>query len=131
MGAALAAVLVGWRFTESTASQTNVVADLVKKKLSYLELEPEGLRQFASDYAIAMSFRYELKQRLAHPVYALTPLLDFMWSMEEPATRAALTYLMSSDFFFNGADEARLVYYVGLYDPSLVTCSNPFAKFDL
>ena len=36
-------------------------------------------------------------------------------------------YLMSSDFFKNGADENRVVQYLGYYDP-LVPCNNPFAR---
>jgi len=36
-------------------------------------------------------------------------------------------YLISSDFFKNGADKNRTVNYLGYYDP-MVACNNPFAR---
>jgi len=38
-------------------------------------------------------------------------------------------FLMSTDFFLNGADESRAVTYRTYYDPH-DGCSNPFAEFD-
>ena len=43
--------------------------------------------------------------------------------------RIVTNYLLSSDFFVNGADESRTVRYLGFYDP-LRACSNPFARLD-
>jgi hypothetical protein len=37
------------------------------------------------------------------------------------------TYLLSSDFFLNGADESRKINYVAYYDP-MRPCQNPFAR---
>jgi hypothetical protein len=39
----------------------------------------------------------------------------------------ASTYLLSSDFFVNGADAGQLVRYLRLYDP-VRACGNPFAR---
>jgi hypothetical protein len=42
--------------------------------------------------------------------------------------RIVTNYLLSSDFFINGADESRVVRYLGYYDP-IRACGNPFAQF--
>jgi hypothetical protein len=42
--------------------------------------------------------------------------------------RVVSTYLLSSDFLINGADESRVVRYLGFYDP-MRACGNPFAQF--
>ena len=42
--------------------------------------------------------------------------------------RVVSAFLLSSDFFVNGADTSRIVRYLGFYDP-LKACSNPFARF--
>lgn len=36
-------------------------------------------------------------------------------------------FLLSTDFFQNGADESRLVHYVAFYDPYVSPCWNPCA----
>jgi len=38
-------------------------------------------------------------------------------------------FLLSTDFFVNGADESRVVQYVAYHDKTL-PCSNPFAILD-
>jgi hypothetical protein len=37
-------------------------------------------------------------------------------------------FLLSSDFFQNGADETRTVRYLAYYDPYKYACGNPFAS---
>lgn len=39
-------------------------------------------------------------------------------------------FLLSTDFFQNGADESRAVGYVALYAPTITLCYNPLATFD-
>jgi hypothetical protein len=39
-------------------------------------------------------------------------------------------FLLSSDFFKNGADESRPVHYLAFYDPRVTGCTNPLAKLD-
>jgi hypothetical protein len=40
-----------------------------------------------------------------------------------------LRFLMSTDFFQNGADEAEPLGYVAYYNPYVSSCHNPFARF--
>lgn len=39
-------------------------------------------------------------------------------------------FLMSTDFFQNGADESRALSYVALYGPTITPCYNPLARLD-
>jgi hypothetical protein len=44
--------------------------------------------------------------------------------------RVTTLFLLSSDFFVNGADISRPVSYVGYYDPARA-CGNPFARLNV
>jgi hypothetical protein len=76
---------------------------------SYLTLDPAGIAQYFADYR---TYRGGL------PRFA--PL----------SSQVCTRYLMSTDFFRHGADESRLVRYVGFYDPDNVPCNNPLAEVD-
>ena len=41
--------------------------------------------------------------------------------------RITTQFLISSDFFANGADTSRRVTYLGYYDP-MIACKNPFYR---
>jgi hypothetical protein len=124
------AAWAGWRFHKSTAA--DAMATVVRKRLSYLLLDAEGVAHFAQDLAA----RNEIsagKLRLltvAGRLYTALPssghnaVLDSIRQSEE---RVVTIYLLSSDFFVNGSDESRVVRYRGLYD-ALHPCSNPFAR---
>jgi hypothetical protein len=51
---------------------------------------------------------------------------------QDPRVRSDLhmQFLMSTDFFQNGADETRALRFVALYDPYITPCYNPLASFD-
>jgi hypothetical protein len=46
---------------------------------------------------------------------------------ERMADNLAATYLLSSDFFLNKADQSQVVRYLNYYDP-IRPCGNPFAR---
>lgn len=48
--------------------------------------------------------------------------------LTQPVTRAQIhsQFLLSTDFFQNGADEGRTAQFVALYDPYVTPCYNPF-----
>lgn len=48
----------------------------------------------------------------------------------EPRERLYLRFLLSTDFYQNGADESIPLDYVMLFDPHESTCYNPFATFN-
>ncbi|HEY3731875.1 MAG TPA: hypothetical protein VGL28_11510 [Steroidobacteraceae bacterium] len=113
-------------------SDQGAIAKVVFKKLSYLKLDPAGVRQFAHDLARTHAIsdaRLRLTDALG-PLYTLPALssdnrLDN--AIRHGEDRITTLYLLSTDFFKNGADESREVKYLSLYD-ALVACSNPFAR---
>jgi hypothetical protein len=66
----------------------------------------------------------------AGPLYTLPAMAGnnkFDSAIRHGEDRVVTQYLMSSDFFKNGADETRTVRYAGYYDP-MIACGNPFAR---
>jgi hypothetical protein len=129
-GLAGIAGIVGLRVAFS--SPESAIVKVLRKKLCYLKLEPSGVQRFARDLAARNEISGARLRIIdsAGPLYTApalsshTKLNDGILHGEE---RVTTLYLMSSDFFKNGADESREVHYVGYYDP-MVACNNPFAR---
>jgi hypothetical protein len=108
------------------------VAVIVFKRLDYLKLDEQGVRQFARDYA-ARHLISEGKLRMvaaAGLLYTHLPIsgASFLTSgIHHGEDRIVTKYLLSTDFFQSGADESQTVQYLGFYDP-LHGCGNPFAR---
>ena len=121
----------GWRFYRSRDEDTIVV--VLRKRLDYLDLDEAGLRAFAADLTarrIVSSTRLKLIGTFM-PVYVRLRLDGHNTvevALRHGAERIVSNYLLSSDFFVNGADLTRPVRYLGFYDP-LKACSSPFARF--
>ena len=122
--------VVGLRL--ALTSDADAIAAVLRKRLNYLDLDEAGVLSFARDLARTRIIATG-KLRLA----AAVGLLDF----EPPAIgyfttvlhhgeeRVVTAYLLSTDFFLSGADEARKVRYLGYYDPFKDACLNPFPRF--
>ena len=103
---------LGWFY--SRASRRIVAAlrspeQRLRSHFAYLDLEPEGVTQYFAD---CERYRTGFSQRLPF------------------APEVYTDYLLSTDFFRNGADQSRLVRYVGYYDPAVTPCNNPLARLD-
>jgi hypothetical protein len=112
------------------------VASLVRKRLSFLHLDEAGLQQFAHDQVDALLAKRPTWNRWKyHFLVIFTKQFsqyggysnDQRTRLQRMADNLSTLYLLSSDFFVNGADESRTIQYTGLYD-SLVPCSSPFAR---
>ncbi|MDE2252092.1 MAG: hypothetical protein KGL25_11895 [Gammaproteobacteria bacterium] len=124
-------VVSGWRYWHS--NQEEAVVMVLRKRLAYLKLDPQGMRAFAADL-VAQHLLSPMRLKL---IGAVAPLyrrisLDGHDALQElirhGEERVVSNYLLSSDFFVNGADIGRTVHYLGFYDP-LKGCSSPFARF--
>jgi hypothetical protein len=111
MGAFVWRDAIGWAADRAGARILAVVLspeERLKAHFDYLTLDPDGIALYFADYA-----RY----RGGVPRY-------------RPLSHDVFTrYLLSTDFFRHGADESRVVRYVGLYDPDNAPCNNPLARF--
>jgi hypothetical protein len=128
----VAGVGAALRWGGSGLSPEDAIVTIVHKRLGYLSLDEPGVRQFAKDYVAATNIS-GIKLRL---IAALAPIYRRLPT--SPANRVArgtrygeervvTCYLLSTDFFPSGSDEARTVRYTGLYDP-LRACGNPFRR---
>ena len=111
----------------------DAVIAVLRKRLSYLQLDEASLGNFARDFA-ASGKMARGKLRL---IAALAPL--YQWLPSDDSSPAAVrhgeerlvtAFLLSSDFFVTGADERRPVHYLRLFDPwsNPGACQNPFAR---
>jgi hypothetical protein len=136
--AGLAAVSV-WGV--GAATESHIVA-AVRRRLPSLRFDQPGLQAFAKDYMhFAESYVHAvLDQR---PTWVLWKFhartlvqgpADHVGLVHETRSRSrrleeywATLFLLSSNFFVTGANESRVVRYLGLYDP-MRACGNPFAR---
>lgn len=116
-----------WRYGEAT----EVIVAILERRVGYLQVEPAIFERFAADY---VEFRKDYKRQLSIlsivslPLQYVTP---YGWLEQGSALRrlednVVSLFLLSTDFFEHGADEARTVGYVGFYDPYDLACRNPF-----
>jgi hypothetical protein len=129
--AAAAAAFAAWEFAR--AGNESAIEMVVRKRLDYLTLDPDGVRRFAHDIA-ALHVISRLRTGLLlgiGPIYTRFSLSSgnnaAAHTLRHGEDRIVSCYLISSDFFINGADESRVVKYLGMLDP-LHACGNPFAR---
>lgn len=117
-------------------SEEDAIIAVLRKRLDYLLLDENGLRAYAADLVdkkIISSNRLRVVDA-AGPIYANLELPSFSnpltYELRHGEERIVSVYLLSSDFFLNGSDEARVVQYLGYYDPVNKSrrCSNPFSR---
>jgi hypothetical protein len=105
----------GWWVLRPTG---HPLARVIHAHLSFLRLEAVELARFIADHERAFP-------RFASRLESATG--DERRKLER---QLVSDFLLSSDFFSNGADEGRPVRHLALYDPRRVGCRNPFARFD-
>lgn len=120
IGGALASVGVAFRVGDGTTA--SAVARLIREELHFLDLDEQGVRDFAEAFAEGATSRYRLTLR------------GFAWLGVDSQRSGRVadvvrTYLLSTDFFNNQMDEGRTVRYVAFYNPYKTPCVNPFSVF--
>jgi hypothetical protein len=117
-----------WRWGDAKS----VVVAILKRRVGYLDVDPNTFHDFAKEYlnsrkqyepqltllsAVSLPLRFASPYRALKPGHAFRRLEDNIVSQ----------YLLSTDFFQNGADENRSVQYLSFYDLHVVACRNPFS----
>jgi hypothetical protein len=92
---------------------------LLKRHTWFLKLAPGTARAFSREFQAHITHTQGKKA-----------WLDYLAGLEREDFVFPLgLFLMSTDFFLNGADETRTVRFLEFYDPYR-GCRNPFARFD-
>ena len=121
--------VVGVRFL--FAQPVAVVASVVRRKLHYLKLDEAGVDAFAKalvERAIAAPTKLRTLSAIGLTEVPVEKLGIHLSAMRRGEERIVTYYLLSSDFFLNGADEQKTVRYLGFYDPYQRACMNPFPR---
>ena len=111
------------------------IASHIRRRLHFLRLEEEGLQTFARDQVDAIlkkrptwnRMKYHFMSVLPKPISKYNRSNDARSRTDRIEDNFVTTYLLSSDFFINGADASQTVHYIGFYDP-MHPCGNPFAR---
>ena len=118
-----------WFFKVRYRDSSDFIAAILHKKLSFLQLEEDGVQAFAKDYDFQEITSWA---GMAGPLYRyfdffeLTPRAEYIDFIED---RVVLLYLLSTDFFLNDADESLPVKYLGYFDPYRPDYRNTLARF--
>jgi hypothetical protein len=131
-GLGVATTLAGWQTYR--LRDEDLISRIVFGRLDYLRLDEGGVRQFSRDLT-KLDVVSESTMRILSgvwPLYSRFALSNgnhgVAHRLRHGEDRIAGAFLISSDFFINGSDEARLVRYLGMLDPRRA-CGNPFARF--
>jgi hypothetical protein len=132
LGVAATASLGLWGADVFTQSE---IASSVRRRLSFLKLDEAGLHSFARDQVASILAKRPTWYRIKFHIRMMFSKSGPHWGVstdnrsrrERMVDNLATIYLLSSDFFLNGADESRSVRYVALFDP-MRACDNPFAR---
>jgi hypothetical protein len=126
--------LVTWRYLASTGE--GAIVDIVRKRLYYLKLDPNGVNAFARDLVKRKIISGGKLRAIdtAGPVYTLlsSHIGDnaLAHNFKHGEERIASMYLLSTDFFRNGHDKSKIVRYVEFYAPfeKFNPCQTLFAR---
>lgn len=125
--AAGSALFVSWR----TAKETDIVVALLRNRLRPLKVAPGIFEQFSVEY-IETRKDYAGRLRLLGTVAELfslvTPyqMLPMGHSWRRMENNIVSSFLLSTDFFQNGAKVDLPVRYLGFYDPYRRPCVQFF-----
>ena len=122
-----------WLFKVRKGDLSDIVVAVIERRLNYLELAPNAASAFATDIRARPKQTSDRRDKLSW-IGMLAPLYPTYVSLSSRSyateNELVVQFLLSSDFFLNGADEHRPVQYLVYYDPYRQICANPFARLD-
>jgi hypothetical protein len=122
-----------WLFKVRPRDYSDIVLAVLRKHLGYLKVQEGDFERFASEFRPSYGNDPRVSWAgIAAPIYAwtdlrrLVPRATRFHRFEEDVVGS---FLMSTDFFWRGADETREIVYMGYGPPYRRPCQNPFARF--
>lgn len=114
----------------------NILWAVFEKRLAYLKWDKAEVLTFIEDFLDDRSNKGFLKKvsklSFLYPVYSQTDWLEktpFASKIRSFEGKIATKFLLSSNFFWSGADVTQPVKYLGYYDPYRKPCQNPFSHW--
>lgn len=127
-------ISVKFGFLSLEEKAVHFLSSLLRNKYYYLDLDKKGLERYCRDFLNEKSIALTIKTGLVG--FYLSWVNDYdivkkrvgshrVDSLEE---ELSLSFLLSTDFFYNNSNEERRIQYIGLYSPFNEACRNPFAR---
>jgi len=136
LGLSAASLLGGWWFFKVRNRDIHpTINAIIHQELNYLQITDEDLKKFSEELKNAMlhsDLTLASWSGLLAPIYANSKFFDYFSSTQglkkQFAEYLCSEFLLSSDFFQNGADPQKPVRYLKYYYLNLEPC-NPLARF--
>jgi hypothetical protein len=106
---------------------------VIRQQLPYLQFSEEMVAQFTQDYLQHHAKQLGISESAVQFLSSfedwlkVIPLLK--QQLGELEQQVARDFLLSTDFFQQGADVGSPVQYLGVYSPYLRPCAHPFMNF--
>jgi hypothetical protein len=133
LGGAAGAAALGGAYLWYFGNPAKFVVAILQRYVGYLRVDRGSFLVFAEEY---VKFKPNYEHAFAEAEIAdelLEVTNPYKWFGQGTPFRRlddniVSRYLLSTDFFQNGADETRAVRYVAFYDPYVTPCRNPFVS---
>lgn len=132
-GVGAGTLAVGTGYVASTGFY-DVVDRIVRQELAYLPISDDVYSAFMRDVRQQKAINHlgSEKEWFIRLHFMLgkagASLLPYRYKYEQYKSQIVGTFLLSTDFFYNGMDENKSVAYRNLYHPYKNACSNPFSS---
>jgi len=136
MGLSMAAFISGWWFFKVRKLDIHLtISTLIRNELHYLTIAEIDLKKFSSELKYAMihaDLMLTSWSGILAPILASSNMLDYFsftrQAKKQFAEYLCTEFLLSTDFFQNGADPSKPVRYIKYYYLNPQAC-NPLAEF--
>ncbi|RMD86963.1 MAG: hypothetical protein D6808_02300 [Candidatus Dadabacteria bacterium] len=116
---------VGWKIFIHR-DKKRLVADLVRRRLGYLEIDDGDLEKFAGEFVERYGLVFEKEIEIASG--AILPFGRIRRERDAFAYKVSLIFLQSSNLWKRPFEDMAKVRYLSLYDPYVAGCQNVFAE---
>jgi hypothetical protein len=128
VGIAMASIAIIYDFE-------TLVFKILQQDLKTLNIDEKYFRKFASDAKASNYWQrilFDKKKKAFVFAFYFLPKIGLPYEFKYFQLRGRIVgdFLLATDFFVNKMDDKRAIKYVGLYDPYLRPCQNPFSNLN-
>ncbi len=110
-----------------------VIEAILVRRVGHLRVEPRVFSSFAAEYLNSRREHEDSLRKLSTVSTLLQFFSPYAWlegrhPLRRLENNVVSMFLLSTDFFQNGANDRSLVRYVAFYDPTAAVCRNPFVN---
>lgn len=116
-----------------TAEPADIIIAILKRRIGYLNVDRDTFKVFAGDYVkwkAGEGRKLKMLSVVSFPAQHISPydLLPQGNPVRRLENNVVSQFLLSTDFFQNGANENRKIHYRQFYNPLVTICANPLMR---